>query len=74
MQTVRSPYHELELSHVPERRSVVQARKNVPHAGSRIAILKPTQLNDAPQFVVESELFRRLGFVRSDPLCNRMDS
>ena len=73
MHTVRVPYHELELSHVPERRGVVQAGKNIPYAGSCVAVLEPTQFNGPPQFITESELFSPLRFVRSDSLHNFVD-
>ena len=38
---VRAFYHELELSHIPERRSVIQAGKDIFYAGSRVAVLQP---------------------------------
>jgi len=47
---------------------------NSSYIGSCVAVLQPTQFNNPPQFVVESELFSPLRFDRPDPLRNRMDS
>ena len=64
---------ELELSHIPERRSVVQAGNDILHAGPRVAILQPTQLDNPPQLVAEPEAHRSLRFLWSNPLHDRID-
>ena len=46
---------------------------NITYIGSCVAVLQPAQFNHPPQFIIESESSRPLRFVRSDPLCNRMD-
>ena len=74
LRTIRPPHHELELSHIPEHRSVVQAGKDVFCTRSRVAVLQPAQLNGPPQLVTESKPLRPLRFYRSDPLYDRIDS
>ena len=74
MHTIRLPHCELELPHIPECGGIVQAGKDIFHPRPCAAILQPTQLNSPPQFVVESELFNPLRFVRSDPFGDRIDS
>ena len=67
-------HRELELPHVPERRSVVQAEKDILGVRPCVAILQPTQLNDPPQFVAESQTLCPLWSLRSIPLRNRTDN
>jgi len=71
--TIRLPRRELELPRMPERRSVVQAGKNIFHPGPCVSILQPAQLDSPPQFVAESQSFRPLRFLRSDPFHDRID-
>ena len=58
------PVIELELSHVPERRGVVQAGEDIFYAGSCVAVLQPAQLDRPPQVIVQSKPPRLLRFLR----------
>ena len=64
---------ELELSHVPERRSVVQAGKDILYPGPCIAVLRPAQLNGLPQLVIEPKPSCLLRFLWSNPFCDCVD-
>ena len=64
----------LGLSRMPQRRSVIQGRKNIFHRGPGVAVLQPAQLNGPPQFVAESKLFCNPRFPRSNPFHDLMDS
>ena len=72
--TTRFLCHELGPSHMPQRRSVIQAGKNIFYPRPYVAVFEPTQLNGLPQLVAESKIFCPLRFPRSDPLHNIVDS
>ena len=65
--TTRLPRRVLELPHIPECCSVVQAGEDVFYPGPCVAIPQPAQLNGPPQFVAESKSFRPFRFHRSNP-------
>jgi hypothetical protein len=71
--TFRLPYHELGFSCVPEHLSVVQAGNDILYTRPCVAIPAPAQLNGLPQFIAESQVFRLLRFLRSNPLRDRTD-
>ena len=73
MHTTWCPDHELGHPHTPQRRSVIQAGKNILYPGPCVAVLQPAQLNGPPQFVTESKMSCPLRFPRSDPLHNLVD-
>jgi len=58
---------------MPETHSVVQTGEDIVHAGSRVTIPQPAQLNSPPQFVAESEPSRCLRFLRANPFRDRMN-
>ena len=72
--TARLLYHELELSYLPECRSIIQAGENFFYPGPCISILQPTKLDGPPQFVTEAEARRPLRFLRSDSPHDRIDN
>ena len=64
---------QLELPHIPKRRSIVQTGENIFYPRPRTAILRPAQLNNLPQLITEPNPFRWPRFPRPNPLHDRMD-
>jgi hypothetical protein len=62
-----------ETAHVPELRSLVQRIKDILYAGTGVAILQPASFNGPPQSVAESQAFRPLRFLWSNPLQDLID-
>jgi len=73
LHTTRFPHHELGLSHMPQRRRIIQVGKNIFYSGPCVTVFQPAQLNRPPQFIAESKTFCPLRFPRPDPLHNFVD-
>ena len=63
---------ESELSHVPERRSIIQTENNVLYAWAISPVFPPALFDEHPQLVIEPKARRLFRFGRPVPLEDRI--